>query len=667
MAAVLACALVAGYRWLSADEPEQAKAATDAERVEFSTARGTVSNSDRLGSRASSLERDGSDGPRRGFSQEHERASSGAGIHGTVFGWNGAPLAGAEACVALRVGGGSGTTCSTSDAAGAFQLPAGTAGDTLIVTARAHETAFRHLAPSAEHEPVDVVLGASRTPNVQGVVLDAGGGPVPGALVLAQDSGDGEMESASWSDANGHFELTIAPGPVVLSAQAEAYAPSRVELDAPAHRVELVLAAGSTLVGTVVEEGSGRAAPGVVVYAYAVSTAHPMARSVVADPAGQFVFSGLHAGEYDLRASGDRWGGGEASASVALAEASAPIVIRVRPATTLTGVIRVGDEPCAGGSVWLHGPANVGDTSDAQGAIQMLGVLPGEYRITVECSGAKPITEDVFIATEPIQRQWVLDVGIELRGRLERANGKPFQAPMRLLPIARAGEESAAPRPPVDCAVDDTGAFECHGVDEGQYDFSIGSLDPVVAGSIVIAENSPSPAPIVLRLPPLANILVEIAEAGFPSGTLQVLARREGVPPLRAELNNEGYWLRDVPLGTYAIYLGPTSEIPSDAPRVTLGSDGTTARVALTSPTALTISGIAVDAADSPLPERWLHAESPGAPGEMAGAAAMTNERGEFVLKGLVRGVYELFDSSMSQRVGAASAGERGVIVRLHE
>ena len=461
----------------------------------------------------------------------------------------------------------------------------------------------------------------------------------------------------------------VLPRAMSLNAQAEAYASSRAELEAPAGHVELVLAASSTLVGDVVEDDSGDPVPGVVVSAYALSAAHPAARSVVADHAGHFVVSGLHAGKYELRASGDRWGGGEASVSIALAEASVPIVIRVRAATTLTGVIRVRDEPCASGAVWLRGASFAGVTSDAQGAIEMLGVLPGAYHVTVECSGARVLSEDVVISTEPVHRQWDLDGGVELRGHLERASGKPFRAPLRLLPVSDASTEGDAPKYPVDCAVAATGAFDCRGLEVGRYDFSVGSQDPVAAGSILIAENGPEPSPVVLRLPPVANILVEVAEAGFPSGTLQVLARRAGAPPLRAERTAEGHWIRDVPLGTYAIYLGPTSVVPSDAPHVTLDTDGNTARVALAAPAALTISGVAVDAANAPLVERWLHAESssPAVPGEVAGAAALTNERGEFVLEGLVPGAYEIFNSESAQRVGAANAGARGVIIRLRE
>jgi carboxypeptidase family protein len=588
-------------------------------------------------------------------------------IRGTVSGSEGKLLVGAEVCLTQsRLGGD--TACARTDASGAFRMPPGAAGDLLVATAPAHEARVRGLPPSPGLESIDIVLGPSTTPNVRGVVVDAVGGPVERALVRVQGGGV-DPAGCAWSDESGRFGLAVAPGLITLGAQAEAYAPAQVEIEAPADQVSLVLAAASTLNGEVVEDATGRAVPTVTVSAYADSMAHPSAQSAVTDEAGRFVLSGLHAGKYQLKASGVSWGGGEAWASVGVAEMSAPIVLRVHAAATLTGVVRVRGEACSSGAVWLRGSAFNGNSTNARGEVSLTGILPGEYDVSVECAGGITLSDHIVIGTRPLHREWDLGAGATLHGRLERANGAAIRLPLRLIPPAAAAAESSAPRALVECAVDEGGSFECRGLEPGRYEFSVGGQDLVSAGSIVIDPAVSEPPPAVVRLPAVASILVQLAGAGVGAGSFHVLARRANAPALRAEPSAEGHWFRDVALGTYTVYVGPTSASAENARQVTLSADAQVARVELTGPALLSISGVVVDASGVPAPEVWLAAQSSESdvPGAIAGTPVLTDERGEFSLEGLIPGAYDISSNGPSHLVEAARAGARGLVLQLRE
>jgi hypothetical protein len=392
---------------------------------------------------------------------------------------------------------------------------------------------------------------------------------------------------------------------------------------------------------------------------------------VATDAEGRFRLTGLHAGPYQLSAGGPQWGGGEATVTVGVAEVSAPIELRVRAGTTLTGVVRAGGEPCAGGGVSLQAAAFLGAETDTQGAVSIRGVVPGQYEVTVHCPHAVTLWEHVEIGAAPVHREWDLDTGATLRGRVERANGDPVAgSSVRMLPAPRSGAENERPGVIVECSAGEGNEFVCKGIEPGQYEFWLGSQAPITVGSIAITHTDREPPPVVLRMPPVASILVQVdgAESTRPS-SFQVLAQRAAAAPLLAEPHAEGRLLRDVPLGSYAVYFGPTSRVPDAAPRAVLSADGELVRVTLTAPPALDISGVVLDAAGSPVPELWLHAESTTLDRQPLGVPTLTNERGEFVLAGLIPGTYDLVnDGAESRRLAeSVNAGSRNLVLQLRQ
>ena len=93
--------------------------------------------------------------------------------------------------------------------------------------------------------------------------------------------------------------------------------------------------------------------------------------------------------------------------------------------------------------------------------------------------------------------------------------------------------------------------------------------------------------------------------------------------------------------------------------------------MSLASPPALDISGVLLDASGSPVPELWLHAENAAAevPEHGASAPALTNEHGEFQLRGLAPGAYviSLDGEEGTPLVASINAGARDLVLRLPE
>jgi protocatechuate 3,4-dioxygenase beta subunit len=610
----------------------------------------------------------------RALEQPSERDGS---LRGRVASTDGSPLPGAEVCLSRSGAGLDAPTCTTSDRSGAFSLEARAApGDLLIASATAHDGQARTLR--AAEESIDFTLRPARAASVRGTVVDASGGAVPRALVLARRPGALEPVASARSDDDGRFGVTLEPGAATLEARAEAYAPSRLEIEAPVAGVTLALAAASTLVGVVLDDATDEPVSGVNVSAYAQSALHPAGLHASTDEEGGFRLSGLHAGQYRLTAQADEWGGAEASATVGVAEISAPIELRVRAALTLTGVVRAGGEICPKGGVLLKGAGTaVGAEADANGSVTIPGIVPGKYEAQVRCPHGAMLEEPLEIAAR-MHREWDLATGATVRGRVESASGRAIAGrAVQMVPAApaKSGAEPARARATIDCSAGEAGEFVCRGVEPGHYDFSLRDTpSPLTIGAIVIDAHDAAPPPVVLRVPPVASISVQLTglESTLPA-TFRVLASKRGSDTsLPAEPTLDGYTLRDLPLGEYSIHIGPTSEVPATAPRVTLTTDGELARVSLSAPATLDISGVVLDGAGVPVPELWLHAESAGGSlsEQASGVPALTNERGEFQLRGLIAGAYAIIggdDAEPRQLAASVRAGERELVLRLAE
>ena len=140
----------------------------------------------------------------------------------------------------------------------------------------------------------------------QGTVLDADGAPVPNAEVSLQTTGGSESAS---TDAEGHFSFHQPPGSYRLEVSHPRYRKAEQPLTLPAKDVTVVLDAGGTISGKVVD-GAGKpiasaevmAVPGVLEDLLREFEGGSTKATTTAD--GAFEVTGLLAGRWVLAASG---------------------------------------------------------------------------------------------------------------------------------------------------------------------------------------------------------------------------------------------------------------------------------------------------------------------------------------------------------------------------
>jgi hypothetical protein len=599
-------------------------------------------------------------------------------LRGTVRSWQGSALANAEVCL---IAPGSeldaALHCVQSDGAGAYRLLASAEPALVVATAARHGSQSRAVPAAGQLAPIDFVLSREGPATLNGVVSDASGGPVGGAVVLVRRVPGSDLLAATVSDTSGRFSCFVAPGPATVTARAEFYAPASARLEVPAESVMLVLAAGSTLAGQVIDVATARPVGAVIVSATPRSALHPAALQARSDEDGRFEISGLHAADYDLSAVSEGWAGETTSITLGVADVSDGITLRVHAATQVSAVIRSRGTACVGAELMLQavappgpglrGVTDFGALADEAGQVTLGGLVPGKYTARVACPGAISWTGALEIGTQPVHREWDLEQGASLRGRVERANGEPLAgAHIAIVGRGKAGELPVAR---VQCRSDDAGAFECGGLTPGEYQISLGGDAVTEPASILIQSGASDPAPLVLRAKPSATLLAHIGAAKSARlGSFQVLARQRDELPVSAVVEADGRARFELALGQYAVYLGPTSSVPRDAPRVLLSADGERVQVELSQPQLLDISGVVLDAAGLPLPDLWVYAESSArdATGAPVGAPALSNEHGEFTLQELIAGSYNIFaGEGRSQRTNDVHAGARDVLLRV--
>jgi hypothetical protein len=269
------------------------------------------------------------------------------------------------------------------------------------------------LAAGEAKAHVDIVLheGAGR---IAGVVLDATGGPVHGAIVRVALDGPARGGIAVSTDERGRFRLSVEPGGVSLAAEAQGYAPTRQWVTAPSRDVTLTLTPGSAVLGSVVRTSDGAPMAGIEVRAVpAGAWPSPLFPSGTSGPDGHFSIRGLEPGSYTLAAEGDGWrGSARAPLAVGLATSLDGVTVFMSPAATLEGrvILQKGGTPCEQGSVSL-GPLVPGGASpydppsDAEetrrsdvpslvggvgpdGVVHFRAVPPGLYHVTVQTPSA---------------------------------------------------------------------------------------------------------------------------------------------------------------------------------------------------------------------------------------------------------------------------------------
>jgi hypothetical protein len=577
---------------------------------------------------------------------------------GVVKTARGLGLAGANVCWGeARAASRAELICTLTDAAGNFVLPgSATYPGALFASASGYLPQLRRWEqPPAQAAEIVLVLAPGGV-EVSGWVLDALGGTVPGARITARGADAEAVLAVTESDATGQFRLTVAEGVVHVSADADAYSDAVERVVAPCAGVTLALAPQSRIGGRVVAESSGAPIAGAVVTASGDQGLHATARSVETDAEGAFQIERLAAGSYQLVAAAPEWRSETRAVHVGLGQTTDGVTLTASSATTLSGAVEVAGAPCRDGYYELSGPVWSARSID-DGRVEVDGLLPGQYQISLSCARALTRAETLSIGNQPVEHLWSLDLGLELKGTVQTASGQPAAAArVDVFPI---GEPRG--RPNVSCATDDSGQFSCAGLLPGDYECVVGENAPQR-----VSLNAATAANVLLRMQPTGTIRVWTTKHGRAApGSLLVLARRPGQTPLWGTQRGEAFVFERLTLGRYEVYV---EQAPGATARVHLQQDGETVELRLPLPREASVSGRVLDEQGVPVPNAWVRAslaDSEYAAFTPVAAPVLTDDDGAFSIHGLFARKYDLkvsADSAEGRAENVAGGSERVLI-----
>jgi hypothetical protein len=608
-------------------------------------------------------------------------------IAGTVTDVDSIPVAGARVCAvpSRTLAATTEATCTNADARGGYAilgLPGGsylvTAAKEGYVTASAHEGRPIALSERITTSGIDILLQAGGA-KVTGFVVDATGGPVPHAIVRGERVTPTHVAVDVEADELGRFALWFPPGPMILAAQAEGYAPARWGGPAPGVDIRLVLTPGATVRGVVVSTLDGAPLANIQVRAVpARIPGSPLFRSSISGPDGTYDIRGIEPGVYTLIAMGDGWHGElEKPIQLGLGSTAERVRIVAGPATPVVGrvVIAPTQQPCDQGMVNL-GPfepseppperrqlsalvrggqsftANIG----ANGVVHFPAVTPGRYSVHVTCLHhllrEGPRSLDVG-SSALSDLAWTVARGLTMtvtavddRGRTTPGVIVLVRSPHGPLPQGRT---------------DDTGRYALSGeLSAGTYE--IGTQPPFEAEPVQVElRDGDDPVTATLRVAGSASIAMTVRErGGGPIDGLSVSAVVRSAPNPQAGTRappSPPPWLDPfiaTPLGEGRYRIGPLKaggyEVRADdgANAMVRASYDLAAGQALETTIEIErrgrIRGHVVNDDGTPVPDVWVRAVAPNQDRSFAqptlvdAARTLTDQEGRFVIDRLTGG-----------------------------
>jgi RNA polymerase sigma factor (sigma-70 family) len=375
---------------------------------------------------------------------------------------------------------------------------------------------------------------ASALAEVEGVVLDPEGGPVPAAAILAirQNGDDGVPENldehvpAAHSDQTGAFHITRLPaGRFALTATGRGHTPGWVELNLqPGQRrtgVRLTLAARGIELSGHLRDSSGGLIAGGGVTAYSVLDqlkSGPMfTRFVGRDGRYRLV---LPPGEYAVsaRASGYAWQAREVPLFV-----STRLDFHLDPGARIAG--RVEGAPAPGEIVVQAFPQQRGlaagqmERTDPTGQFLFDSLSPGAYLIEARRGAAVGRSEEIVVGPAGARQDVVIRMQRrpQLSGTVRRQDGRPIAGAGVTARIGvGVGPETSYTR----TSTDERGAFVLEGLWPGQVTLQ-GDAAGFASETVVLKLTDRAP-PVELVLQPASQLRGRVLD---PSGEPAAFAR----------------------------------------------------------------------------------------------------------------------------------------------
>jgi protocatechuate 3,4-dioxygenase beta subunit len=518
-------------------------------------------------------------------------------------------------------------------------------------------------------EGVEVVLPEEKV--IRGKVRDAAGAPVAGALISVTSAAARNQQmyypgnpqaTVATTDAEGAFSLRgLGKGTWSVTARFEGLVPSTEKAEA-GQDVSLVLTAGLSIEGVVVDETTGAPVEGMNVSANdtkprtAGGYVQPHMATTKKD--GTFALTGLAEGTFNVVAS-LTWNESrinyQQKSVNGVAAGTKDLRVQVAPGVSITGTVKdEAGKPAGGANVQAMAKDEKGNPDwsrqryaqvQADGAFRLAGLAPGVYDLTVQSwggggQGVAPTTvRGVAAGTEGLAI--VVRQGLTISGRVvdEKGGAPGQQGNIQITPTDAAGSNPGA----------DT-AWAWFG-DDGN--FTSQPLDPARTYDVSVRPNGGGVGTTVKAVVPGTKDLVLTLRAGAslagrvvdPDGQgvkgVPVFARAEGkdgsspggqVHAVSGE--NGEFTLKGLGEFSFKVTAGggqspwrPSTADGLHAP----GATGVTVRLQ----PGVALSGRLVDRHGNGVKSQWIMATNPD-----GGASAYTQvaEDGTFTLKGLAEG-----------------------------
>lgn len=612
-----------------------------------------------------------------------------AGISGRVLDPEKSPLSGANVCAwparsiaAVQAGLPTAVSeiprCAITDATGAYTLDGLLPATLLDVSAIANgfpPQGFRddkgeriRLGDSEQRAGVDFVMRAGAV-KLRGRVDDLTGGGVAGALVVT-DGHDGARSMAT-SDSKGDFTLWVDPGRVEVLATATGYAPGHAVGPAPDHFFAIHLVPGATLVGHAVIATTETPVVGAMIEAIQVEGGNVRASTQTLE-GGKFKIEGLIPGRYRIEATSEgREGYSHSSVTLGMGETSADVLVELDPAYIVRGrvVDKTSGEPCTAGRVTItddkqneYSLANI----EPDGWARMASVIPGNYKVEVECKGSvfrDDFPRIVITDRDAPDQTWQVEKGARLRVLLVDSRGKPVRGAH--VTADRIRDENDPPpsgmqfrRGGLASQPEPDGSFLVTGLTPGRHRVIARTDEHVHAmkEAQVLAESEEK---ITIEIPISGTIEGVVEDSDHrPVGDITVQASGPGHAVART-LDDGTFRLSGLESGSYvvrAVDMMGGSDDESDDPK---RAGGSTAKVTVNAPDSAKvklqvarrdgkIEGRVVDAKGAPVTDAFIDvtkSEGNGPPNFMfdpSQAPVITDTEGRFKIDRLAAGEYYL-------------------------
>ncbi len=544
------------------------------------------------------------------------RTLSRASIAGTVRDEAGASIARARVCVDSAAP--DEPLCAAADARGAYAI-----GD--VIPALVHVTAaaptYRpaiyhpggdrrrtelRIAPGEAKTGIDLVLRTGGAKLV-GMVSDVTGGPVAHARVRASTGSHDFRDRPRWlpaveTDAQGAFELWVAPGDVEIGAVADGYAAVEMTTAAPGEVAILLTPAGS-MSGTVVDP-SGRPVEGAEVAAIYVDV-RERART---DADGRFHIDRLIPARYDVeaRAPGG-FGRSPGTVMVALGGHVDGVTIHLVHAVRVSGrIVLPSSATCPTATVVLHEAKKIDELplfEQPDGGFVAEGVRPGRYIVKARCHGyrAQPADPIIVVAAQDLDDQrWPLVAAGTIKGHVNTLGGTSVEGAFvsaRTSSLGPYGDDTTGP----------DGSFEISGLPTATYKLAVRADHAGEATSTVeLADGATVDQDLIVDDGATIRGIV-VDTTGRPVDGVEI--RAEGKGGATATSGHDGGFSFEVRPGPHRV-VAVREEVKDLAPgqEVTAIAGATVATRLVIPPQTGTIRGVVVDPKGAPVQDAYVTA-----------------------------------------------------------